>query len=56
MESETVLWVSQIELDEEISEEILEMLLTQLTNCVCHFTSNVLYTIKPEVTALLRQL
>jgi len=55
MESETVLRVSQLDAM-ELDEEILGMLWTQLSNCTRHFTTNVLYAIKPEVTALLRVL
>ena len=53
MESESVLRVSQLDAT-ELDEEIVEMLWTQLSNCARHFTTNLLYTIKPELTALLR--
>ena len=55
MESETVLRVSQLDAL-ELDEEILEMLWGQLSNCVCHFSVNTFYTIKPEIMALLRLL
>ena len=55
MESETVLRISQLD-SLELDEEILEMLWSQLSNCARHFSANTLYTIKPEVMALLRLL
>ena len=55
MDSETVLRVSQLDAL-ELDEEILEMLWGQLSNCARHFSANTLYTIKPEVMALLRLL
>lgn len=53
MESETVLRVSQLDAL-ELDKEILEMLWSQLSNCARHLPVNTLYTVKPEVTALLR--
>ena len=55
MESETVLRVSQLDAL-EFDDEISEMLWSQLSNCVRHFSANTLYAIKPEVMALLRAL
>ena len=55
MESETVLRVSQLDAL-ELDEEIVAMLWSQLSNCARHFSANTLYTIKPEVMALLRLL
>lgn len=55
MESEVVLRVSQLDAL-ELDEEILDMLWGQLSNCTRHFSVNAWYTIKPEVTALLRVL